>query len=291
MAKKKKPVLFVMMGGGARGIECHTGICKAMEKLKIEAQEYRGASAGAIISTFKADGHKSKDIVEMMKNNPFSSLIEKNWGWFWWLNVFGIIYDRTKLNNLIKKMLGDRVYENVVVTVTRYKDGESIKMHGSAETCIASSSIPVVFPPHEIDGVKYVDGGVKDNIPTPNGIDRENYEHIYIFLTNDDIDKNRHYNSRVGRALKWFDETCDREVNQVYADWSGFDNVTIIKPSPFKSSLLDWSDDFGLVEHAYKETLELLKDKKPKRKTKKTNTIKSQKKKRTTKKTESKSKK
>lgn len=254
----RKPVLYVMSGGGARGIECHTGILMALETKGILPDKYRGTSAGAIVSMFYASGYSANGIFRIIKENPFDTLVKRNWGWFWWANLYGTLYDRTALNELIRKKVGKREYNSVQVTVTRKDTQNTEYMYGSAETAIASSSIPVVFKPHQLGSHLYVDGGVKDNIPTPPARLREMYEHIYIMICNDDNNIERHYASHLGRGLKWLDSTMSREYSQVVHDWSGYDNVTIIKPSPFESSLLNWSENFKLVTHAYEETLKLL---------------------------------
>ena len=98
--------------------------------------------------------------------------------------IFGILYNREPLNDLIRIMLDGREWENVTAIVTRNSDKESIEMPGSADSCIASSSIPVVFPPYEIDGVKYVDGGVSKTIILPKTATVDDLDKIlmeYIF--------------------------------------------------------------------------------------------------------------
>lgn len=63
-------------------------------------------------------------------------------------------------------------FKGLVVTATRKDNGELIIFDAEhspnieiADACRASSSIPIVFKPHTIDGVEYVDGGYRDNIP------------------------------------------------------------------------------------------------------------------------------
>ena len=64
-------------------------------------------------------------------------------------------------------------FKDLVVTAVRKDNGE-LTIFNSKDTpdveialaCRASASIPLVFKPVKIDGVKYVDGGYRDNIPT-----------------------------------------------------------------------------------------------------------------------------
>lgn len=64
-------------------------------------------------------------------------------------------------------------FKDLVVTAVRKDNGELTIFNAKdspdveiALACRASASIPIVFKPAEIDGVKYVDGGYRDNIPT-----------------------------------------------------------------------------------------------------------------------------
>jgi hypothetical protein len=51
----------------------------------------------------------------------------------------------------------------------------------------------------------------------------------------------------------------DREAHQIHeSGWNDFDNVTVIQPPPFRSHLLEWSDNFGLIEHSYQYTKSLI---------------------------------
>jgi hypothetical protein len=44
----------------------------------------------------------------------------------------------------------------------------------------------------------------------------------------------------------------------VVNDSAWLPNVTIIKPPPYRSSILDWSNNFGLYKHAFDYTSKLM---------------------------------
>ena len=117
---------------------------------------------------------------------------------------------------------------------------------------------PRAFEPVKIGDAYFVDGGVKNMIPTPPIKDIGNYKHIYIILCVDDVETNREY-SRIERAYRAALATMEREVTQIYEDaWDELPNVTVIHPTPYEANLLEWSKDFGLMEHAYAYTMNLL---------------------------------
>lgn len=69
-------------------------------------------------------------------------------------------------------LLNPDQFKALVITATRKDNGELIIFNAEhspdveiADACRASSSIPIVFKPFAINGVEYVDGGYRDNIP------------------------------------------------------------------------------------------------------------------------------
>jgi len=68
--------------------------------------------------------------------------------------------------------LEDAVVPVEVVATSLVDGGERWFTHGPAvDAVLASSAMPAIFPPVEIDGEKYIDGGVVDNVPIQRAID------------------------------------------------------------------------------------------------------------------------
>ncbi len=96
------------------------------------------------------DGQELFDIQERIKNN-------------------GTVYFR---DLDIMHLIDPVKFKDLVITVTNKETGE-LTIFDARKTpyveialaCRASASIPIVFEPVEIDGVQYVDGGYRDNIP------------------------------------------------------------------------------------------------------------------------------
>lgn len=71
------------------------------------------------------------------------------------------------------RALNPAKFKNLVVNAVRKDNAEEMKLFNAEETpdveiaqaCAASSAIALAFKPVEIDGVKYIDGGHRDNIP------------------------------------------------------------------------------------------------------------------------------
>lgn len=256
MKDVKKPILCIVHGGGCRQIEAACGMLKAIDESGVQIDCYRGASAGAIAAALHASGLPGSRIEALIRLTPVDYLFSRS---FWTtVKLFtpfykcNHIYETDGLYKFLVLNLNPIMcLQKVLVSVTRYPEYETELMPGTAETVLASAAIPEVFPPVEIENKLYVDGGVLNNVPTVKIAAINEYERIYILLCPQDISQKSTPWTKTGRALQAIDETMDREVEEVKETWSGLDNVTILQPKPYPSSLLAWSDGYGLIDHAY----------------------------------------
>ena len=256
MQTLNKPVLAIIHGGGCRQIEAATGMLKALDEAKITIDLYRGASAGAIAAALHASGLPGRRIEALIRLTPVDHLFTKSWWKMFKLLIPGVkcdaLYSTEGLYTFLKINMSPLLcLQKALVSVTKYPQYESELMAATIDAVMASSAIPEVFPPVDLDGQLYVDGGVLNNVPTPHIHDIASYAHIYILLCpQDSSDKSEPW-TKIGRCLKAVDETMDREAQEVMDTWAGLDNVTILQPPPYPSSLLAWSKDYGLIKHAY----------------------------------------
>ncbi len=150
-------------GGGARGY-AHLGVLQALKEKGIEADIYSGTSAGSIVGAFMASGMEPKEVFKLMKRNSIFDFAKLT------IPSIGLL----SLDNLTKHLKKHIKYEKLenlpiplIVTIANMYSG---KVHYMEEGPLlqivqASSSIPVLFAPVEIDGQLYNDGGIFDNLP------------------------------------------------------------------------------------------------------------------------------
>ena len=264
MKKEKKGFLCVMSGGGFRAIECFGGVMGAFESYGLTMNSARASSGGCIPAAFSLNGWDIKRLIMAHKSDE---LIRAN-GYI--SALFGApLYDTSNLKKILYDMFPDSM-PNLVVTMTDVERADTIYAYGSRESIFCSMMIPEVFSHGHYGGsywrtdekicrssrMEVVDGGVFDNIPVPKMKYADMYDHIFILVCNDDVTKECvHKKNRIGRSLLWINETMEREYRQIVNDWIDLPNVTIIKPPDYGSSMLSWSDGFGLYEHAYQYTL------------------------------------
>lgn len=259
-----KPVLAVINGGGCRQIECAAGILQALDGAGIRIDRYAGSSAGAAVAALHASGNDGAALELLIRITPARELFRPCW-MHQALSLFGVpvdhIFDASGMYQMLLDNMTDAARRKVRVAVTRLRDYAPMMCDATPETVMASAAIPEVFPAVKIGEEKFVDGGVKNMIPTPKISEINDYEHIYILLCNDDTPGPKP-KTRIGRGIEAFCRTMDRESCQLYEEgWHELPNVTVIQPPPFPSSLLDWSENFGLIEHARSYAAEKLKGK------------------------------
>lgn len=150
-------------GGGARGF-AHAGALKAMEEVGIRPDIVAGVSAGAVVAVLYASGHSPAQIVNAFLDRSFNNFCE--WGipkaGFFTMDGFkSFIREQTGVTDLEQLPLP------TLLGATDLDNGEAVMFdRGEIGACVAAScSIPMVFKPQEIDGRRYVDGGVLRNLP------------------------------------------------------------------------------------------------------------------------------
>lgn len=173
----KKP--FVLSGGGCRGF-AHLGVVKALQEHDIYPAEISGTSAGALAGVLLADGFTPDEIKEIFISQVKLSMFP--------LNMFkpGLM-SMKNIREFLQKNLRHTKFEDLsipfYVTATNFIDGsQTIFQKGDViDTVIASSSIPVLFPPVFINHIPYVDGGLSNNLPIEPFINkREEIISIYV---------------------------------------------------------------------------------------------------------------
>ncbi|MGA3013024.1 MAG: patatin-like phospholipase family protein [Bacteroidales bacterium] len=154
---------FVLSGGGCRGF-AHLGALKALQERGIKPGKISGASAGAIAGAFLANGFSPDEIKEMFVGKLNLSMI--SWTGF----KMGLVSIKN-IKKFIEKNLRYNKFEELpipfYVATTNFINGKQQLFHNGniIDPIIASSSIPVLFPPVIIDDIPYVDGGLSNNLP------------------------------------------------------------------------------------------------------------------------------
>ena len=254
-------VLCIIMGGGCGQLQSASGVLAAMDQAGIHIDKYRGSSAGACIAGLHGSGMSGKELGELIKSTPVSDLYK--------LSVKGTVsqilgmgsdyvYNADGIFQLLSKHMTAQASRKVSVAVTQAQTFKPYMIAATPVTVMASAAIPHIFKKVKIGDKYYVDGGVKNMIPTPRIQDIPEYKHIYMILCPSDNTVSD-TNILIAKAANTFLQTMDRQIIQIYQQgWHQLPNVTVIQPPAAKVNLLGWSKDFRLYTQAYDYACQIL---------------------------------
>lgn len=167
MWQKKKmifPKIGVALGGGGALGSAHIGVLKVFEENKIPIDYLSGNSIGAVIAALYAFEVKLDDILKLAEKMN-------------WLKISSFVFSKRALlsneeiGEIITEYLGEVSIEDapipLVIMATDIVTGkEAVLRQGTvAKAVMASTAIPGVFTPVEMDNRTLVDGLLVNNVP------------------------------------------------------------------------------------------------------------------------------
>lgn len=163
MDTKNIKIGFSFSGGGARAI-AHMGAIKALRENGLEADVVAGTSGGAIVGALYAAGIPVEQMLELASKGSLLKLVSFG------LPINGLT-NLDYLGELLDKYIGSDSFEDLKIPLSvaavNLRTGKK-RFFNSGKlypAVMASSAVPLVFKPIEIDGELYADGGLIDNLP------------------------------------------------------------------------------------------------------------------------------
>ncbi len=293
--QKSPKIGLVLSGGGAKGF-AHVGMLKVIDELNIEIDYIFGTSMGAIIGGLYASGFSALEIEQIVTSINWSDLltdkISRNdlyIGQKKWLPTSNLNFNldenfRPSLpqgliigNNIHLQLFFEtwrvshiddfsKLSIPFVCTGTNLETGAlKIFNKGSlADALRASSSIPSVFMPLQLDNEYYIDGGIAQNFPAD--IANEYGMDIVIGLkSNTDLSKAKDLNNIV-RVLN---QTIGIGMQHKQSQAETYADILIV-PNTENYSTLDFDKAQEIIElgyleaNKYKDKLEKIANRKEK---------------------------
>jgi NTE family protein len=152
------------LGGGSVLGAAHVGVLKALEEFDINISFVAGTSIGAFIGALIAFGKDSEYIEEIVKNLNWLDISSVS------LSQYGLLSNK-KLGNVINECIGktDIISAEIplAIVATDISSGQKVvlKDEDVASAVMASTCIPGIFVPVEINDKLLVDGGIVENVP------------------------------------------------------------------------------------------------------------------------------
>lgn len=249
MENKKYNTGVVLSGGGARGY-AHLGVLEALIEAGINPDIIAGTSSGAIVGVLYADGYKPREILELTNSGgmsfirpalPRESLMQING-----LTRMLQTHLRAKTFSDLKIPLYVTATDLINAKPVYFSEGNLI------EIILASSSIPVMFPPVRIGESMYVDGGIMDNFPV-RAIEKDCKILIGSFVNQ--VGPVEKVSGLIKLAERTFMLSLSKEIMEKARRFD-----LCITPSALKDyKVLDLSKAKEMFEIGYKDTRERLK--------------------------------
>jgi NTE family protein len=168
--------VLVLGGGGVRGL-AHAGAWRALREAGVEPSAVVGTSIGAIVAACLAggDGYEELRRKALLLRKPDIAVLNR-----WVLLLNGIkqpsVFRGDTLQEYIARVVPDIPFGDAVVPVAvnavDLGTGEEVWFGAGGredvalrDAVYASCALPVFYPPHQVHGRFYVDGGVLDPLP------------------------------------------------------------------------------------------------------------------------------
>ena len=154
---------LVLSGGGARGV-AHLGVIKVLEELGITISVIAGSSSGAIAGALYGSGIEPEKIVDIVRDlKPFSLIRPAvSRSGFLRMDTAELLYHQHILDDTFEALSIP-----LIITATDLQTGKTVYFSEGPliRPLMASTCIPVVFDPVEVEGRLYIDGGILNNFP------------------------------------------------------------------------------------------------------------------------------
>ncbi len=154
---------FALGGGGARGA-AHIGAVAALAELGIRPSLITGTSVGGLVGALMAAGFTPEQMLEFMQKINVGSVYALPGG-------SPSLSSNSKLEKLLREMLEERTFADLniplaVVTTDLVTRKEVVLDEGDVVTAIlATTSLPILFPPIKVGEMQLIDGGLLNNLP------------------------------------------------------------------------------------------------------------------------------
>jgi len=152
------------LGGGAALGAAHIGVLKAFDELNIQISFISGNSIGAFVATLFAFGKTWQEQEEISVGIKWLDVSKIS------ISKYSLLTNK-KIGQMIKDTIGDEEFGNsnipLAIVASNLNSGKKIilKEGKVADAVMASTAIPGVFKPMDIDGKLLVDGGLVENVP------------------------------------------------------------------------------------------------------------------------------
>jgi NTE family protein len=258
--------ILVLGGGGVKGMT-HAGAWRAICEAGIEISEIIGTSIGGLVGACIGAGQTYGQLTEAALALKKADIVLLN---RWTILLNGIrqtsVFHAEPLQNYIRSLLPDVEFGDLKIPLAlNAVDLENGDMHWFgeggrsdvplAEAIYASCALPLFYPPAEIGGKYFVDGGVVDSLPVLRAADRGA---DLIIAIDAGTGKSRDSLDTVSKGLIAIHHRVSeimsyRRKRAVIENWKG-PQLIYVRPTLHKFSTFDFGQTEFFLEEGYRAT-------------------------------------
>lgn len=164
MTDIKNKKIGLALGGGAVLGAAHIGVLRSIEEQELKVDYISGTSIGALVGALYAFGKGWEEIKEIAVDMDWFDISELS------ISQYGLLNNK-KIGDIIRDNLGDVDFKDsnipLSIIATDISNGtKEVLTDGSiTDAVMASTCLPGIFSPVEMNDKLLVDGGVLENVP------------------------------------------------------------------------------------------------------------------------------
>jgi NTE family protein len=263
---------LVLSGGGLKGL-AHIGVFRALEECGLVPDLVVGSSMGSLIGAAWACGMSPDQMTERALR------VERR-------HVFKVahtdmalrrmlspaVYRREPLETLIRSIVGSCTFRDLrhrlLINTVDLASGRQCVWGGSGteearltDVVFASCALPGIFPPHEIDGRRYVDGAIIENLPVQIAATSAAWPILAVNVAATSVERSGHELAGFAATyIRGLEIVMQTQIESSLRNWGG-PPLVLIQPAVAHVSMFAFDRTAELISagyHATREALELL---------------------------------
>jgi NTE family protein len=155
---------LALSGGGARGL-AHIGVLKVLEEAQVPVHMLAGTSMGGVMAAVYAAGRSAAEIDGFARSLRLLDIVQRG------RSGLGLMGQGKIADRLREALGGDPTFDQLklplALTAVDLETGEEVVIREGpvVEAVLATTAVPVVFPPVAWRDRLLVDGGVLNQVP------------------------------------------------------------------------------------------------------------------------------
>ncbi|MHC4077384.1 MAG: patatin-like phospholipase family protein [Planctomycetota bacterium] len=262
-------VVLVLGGGGMRGWT-HIGVLRALERLGLKVDEVIGTSMGAVMGALFASGMNSVAIEEAAAEFSVKDYFKLNLLKFLVKGYrHASVYKGKAFMETVQKLLPQQGFDELKIPffcnalsltsgVMQYFGLPEARRMPVADAVYASSCLPGIFEPLELDGDYFIDGGMAETLCLKLAHARRPDLIIAVDLTIKDHHTQTPYRATLPHIMFQTYELMGIALNEHNLHRFVDERMVLLKPKVGHMGVLDAPDVAELVRLGEREALEVL---------------------------------